>query len=101
MKIFRWKRAGRISLLDKTPERTNDVIWRNVEGEAAVVVLNMASGKFYIFKDKEAEIWKLCDGKRTCQQILSIMKKSQGTRERDIIKFINESLVENKLIRLR
>ncbi|MGC1119719.1 MAG: PqqD family protein [Candidatus Methanofastidiosia archaeon] len=53
------------------PTWDDNVLWNQVEDE--VVVINNVTGLNYGFREEVAETWKLCSGKRSLDEILSML----------------------------
>ncbi|MBU7027324.1 MAG: PqqD family protein [Theionarchaea archaeon] len=51
----------------------DNTIWNEVEGQ--VLALHNETGLTYEFTPESGELWKLCDGKRTVTDILSILEE--------------------------
>lgn len=55
------------------PTWDGNVLWNQVDNE--VVVINNVTGLDYGFRDDVAETWKLCSGKQSLDEILSILEE--------------------------
>lgn len=87
-----------VSLEDKFI-RNNDIAWRVIDGEALVV--SPKDSLIYPLNDAGARIWELLDGKRTVEEITSIIcEEFEGEKkaiEGDTVDFI-ENLLKAGLI---
>jgi len=99
---WKWRKVSNAPLINGIPEKNSEVIWRSMKGnESLAIVVNMSSGIFYIFKNAEAKIWQLCDGRKTIRQIINkIYEEFPQTRRKDIEKFIKK-LVKTGLIHIK
>ena len=58
----------------------DDVIWNEVENH--VVAMNNQTGLVFPVPDEAKEMWKLCDGKKTVSEILSILREKEVITEK-------------------
>ncbi len=83
------------------PKGAPDVIVQSTN--SAVVLLNLNSGQYYALDDIGHDVWQLCDGNRTFQDIIGRMAESYDaplvTLEKDISDLLEE-LAHEQLITL-
>lgn len=65
--------------LDKYVIWDDNVLWNEVEGQ--VIAMNNETGISFEFTNELGEIWKLCDGKKTANEIFSTIKEKKITDE--------------------
>jgi len=88
--------------MKKIPVRNEEIVWRNLEGEA--VLLNPHSGKYYGLNEVGCSFWEKVDGENSMETIIDLLleeyavdKKTleqdleelaQDLEEREIITFV-------------
>jgi hypothetical protein len=65
--------------LDKYVIWDDNVLWNEVEGQ--VIAMNNETGISFEFTKELGEIWKLCDGKKTANEIFSTIQEKKITDE--------------------
>lgn len=79
-----------------------NVTWNETEGH--VVAMNNQTGRIVPVPDEAGDMWKLCDGKKTVDEILSILReKGAITEEMPAVKFklLFKQLVKLELLALK
>lgn len=84
-----------------TPKREPNIIL-NEEGDV-YSLLDSRSGKIFITNKVGKRVWELCDGKRTLQEIIKIIKRefgtvSEETVRQDVLNFLEQCRSKNILI---
>lgn len=72
-------------LPQKYPIWDDNVIWDEVEGH--IVAMNNQTGLIFEVPDEAEDMWKLCDGKKKVDEILSILKE-KGTINEEMPAFM-------------
>ena len=74
------------------PKASEDVVWK--KNNDKIVIFDAKSGKLFELSETAACIWELCDGKRTEEDIVSILAKEfhkdEANIRGDILEFIEE-----------
>jgi hypothetical protein len=63
----------------KYPIWHDNVIWNEEKGH--IVAMNNQTGRVFPVPDEAADMWKLCDGKKTVNEILSVLKEKGAINE--------------------
>ncbi|MGM0652836.1 MAG: PqqD family protein [Bacillota bacterium] len=78
--------------MKKIPVRNEDIVWRNLEGEA--VLLNPHSGKYYGLNEVGCSFWEKVDGKSSLESIVELLLEEydvdRGTLEQDLEELVQE-----------
>ena len=87
--------------LDSFPIPVDDVVGRNVEGEA--VLISPQEGQVKVLNEVGARVWELADGTRTVREIASKIcaeyQVDQTGAEVDVVDFV-ELMMDHGLIEL-
>ena len=72
------------------------------EADGTLVLLDLDSGHYYSLDDVGARVWELCDGERSCGEILTTLGEEYEapaeTLEGDVLAFLQEMLDESLLV---
>jgi hypothetical protein len=60
----------------------DNVLWNEMEGQ--VITMNNETGMSFEFPKELGEVWKLCDGTRTVQEIISVLKEKGTVTEGEL-----------------
>lgn len=88
--------------MGKIPVRNNNIIWREVKGEA--VLLNPQEGRYFGLTKVACSFWDKVDGERTTGEIIDLLLKEYEVEKDVLTKDINElidSLESGKLLSFR
>ncbi len=89
------------SKLDSIPIPADDVVGRNVQGEA--VLISPQEGRVKVLNEVGARVWELADGTRTVREIASKIcaeyQVDQTGAEVDVVDFV-ELMMDHGLIEL-
>ena len=80
------------------PVRNNDVIWREIDGETAII--SSDNKKMMILNDVGSRMWNLMDGKSTLAAIASLIAGEYGVSEEMVKQDIMEYAAELERQRL-
>lgn len=86
----------------KIPVRNNNIIWREVKGEA--VLLDPQEGRYFGLTKVACSFWDKVDGERTTGEIIDLLLKEYEVEKDVLTKDINElidSLESGKLLSFR
>lgn len=86
----------------KYPIWHDNVIWNEEKGH--IVAMDNQTGRVFPVPDEAADMWKLCDGKKTVNEILSILKgKGEINEEMSAYnyKLLFKQLIKLELLSLR
>ena len=64
------------------PKASEDVVWK--KSNEKIVLFDAKSGKLFELSETAACIWELCDGKKTKDDIVSILAQEFNKDEADI-----------------
>lgn len=85
--------------MKKIPVRNEEIVWRNLEGEA--VLLNPNSGKYYGLNEVGCSFWEKVDGKNSLETIIDLLLEEYDVEKQTLQQDINElvrDLEERKII---
>ncbi len=84
--------------MKNVPARNEDIVWRNLDGEA--VLLNPNNGKYFGMNAVGCSFWEKMDGERTLDQIIDMLLEEYSVDRQTLEKDINElvSTLEEKQI---
>lgn len=88
--------------MEKIPVRNNNIIWREVKGEA--VLLDPQEGRYFGLTKVACSFWDKVDGERTTGEIIDLLLKEYEVGKDVLTKDINElidSLESGKLLLFR
>lgn len=86
----------------KIPVRNNNIIWREVKGEA--VLLDPQEGRYFGLTKVACSFWDKVDGERTTGEIIDLLLEEYEVEKDVLTKDINElidSLESGKLLSFR
>jgi len=91
--------VGNMFTLKSCPQPKSDIVGRNVDNEAVLVLPQ--EGQVKVLNQVGARIWELLNGKRTVGEIAAILSQeyavSQAIAENDTLEFLNDLWEKNML----
>ncbi len=85
--------------MQKIPVRNEEIVWRNLEGEA--VLLNPKTGKYYGLDEVGCSFWEKVDGSNNLGTIIDLLLEEYDVKRETLEQDISEladNLEDRKII---